>query len=434
MTKGRTRGIPRNLVGLAAILASCGGGTQVVRETRPDEPVSSPTQAQDSHPSPGEVPGPTLGGSLAVSEAVTLLREGRVEEGRDRLVQALSAGGPDAVAYYNLALAEERLGRLGAAVEAARKAVEASRGSEKALRLYSDLMLRMGRASALRADLDALARTWPDSIAVENARARAFIEDGRPADALRMASDLLKRDETNIEVMKTIALAYLALQHNGAARLVLTQVLEMSRDPEVLDILGHMAAREGETRKAIAYYQEAVRGNPNLVDAHLNLGVLFHEAGDYEAAVAAFEEAIRVDPTYTLAYMNLGNSLRKMRRFAEAEEAYRKALKIDPECADCYFNLGVAALENRPAGQDEPGHYRKAMEYFGRYKAMRRGPPRRDDPVDKYVEEARRMAEYLEKEAQIRKSAPPSPSPDEPQGTMGSEASQSDSSPMVEGE
>ncbi len=406
-------------VGLIAGLAASCGGSQVVREAEPVEPLASesrpaaPSEAPTA-PTATTTPAPTEVAlvepdTTAVPEAVSLLKEGRLEEGRDRLARAVAAGSDDPAAYYNLALAEERLGRPDAAVEAARKAVEMSRGAEKALRLYSDLMVRAGRAGALRADLDALARTWPDSVAVGNARARALIEDGRPAEALRLASDLLKKDETNLEVMKTIALAYRALQHPGAARLVLNQVLETTRDPEVLDLLGQMAARDGESRKAIAFFQEAIQGDPNLADAHLNLGVLYHEAGDYEAAIGAFEAAIRVDPAYAPAYMNLGNSYRKLGRFDQAEEAYRKALKWDPDCADCYFNLGVAALENRPAGQDEPGHYRKAMEFFAKYKAMRRGPPRRDDPVDKYVDEARRMAEYLEKEAQIRKAAPPPP-------------------------
>lgn len=411
---------------IAGIAASC-GGSQVVREAESVEPVASGSRPAAAGEAPSALPSaatatpaaaevaPVESDPAAVPEAVSLLKEGRLEEGRDRLARAVAAGNADAAAYYNLALAEERLGRRDAALEAARKAVERSQGAEKALRLYSDLMVRAGRAGALRADLDALAERWPDSVAVGNARARALIEDGRPAEALRLASDLLKKDETNLEVMKTTALAYLALQHPGAARLVLNQVLETTRDPEVLDLLGQMAAREGESREAIGFFREAVRGDPNLADAHLNLGVLYHEAGDYEAAIAEFQAAVAVDPTYAPAYMNLGNSYRKLGRFGEAEEAYRKALKSDPDCADCYFNLGVAALENRPAGQDEPGHYRKAMEFFSKYKAMRRGPPRRDDPVDKYVDEARRMAEYLEKEAQIRKAAPP-PAPPEAGG------------------
>ncbi len=419
---------------VAALVVAC-GGSQVVREATPVEPAVPESGPVEAPPGAAGTPAPVEVASsppdpVMVREAVTLLREGRLEEGRERLLRVVASGQADAAAYYNLALAEERLGRWDAAIEAARKAVEKSRGAEKALRLYSDLMVRRGRAGALRADLENMARTWPENIAVGNALARAQIEDGRPAEGLRLASDLLKKDETNIEVMKTIARAYLALQHTGAARLVLNQVLEARRDPEVLDLLGQLAVRDGEARQAIAFFREAVRADPTLADAHLNLGVLYHEAGDYEAAVAEFLEAIRVDPAYALAYMNLGNSYRKMGRFDQAEEAYRQALKLDPDCADCYFNLGVAALENRPAGQDEPGHYRKAMEYFAKYKAARRGPPRRDDPVDKYVDEARRMAEYLEKEAQVRKAAAPPP---EAEGRAG-QGAEPETGPRGEGE
>lgn len=408
---------------VVTFVVSC-GGSQVVREAGGASSLSAPAEhapagvtesSREAFSAPAPTAGPSGPGPAAFLEAMSLLKAGRLEEGRERLAGILASGNADAAVYYNFAIAEVRLGRLEAAVEAARNAVERSRGSELALRLYSDLMVRLGRAGALQADLEALSKKWPDLISVGNARARALIDDGRPAEALRLASGLLKKDETNIEVMKTIALAYIALQRPGAARLVLTQVLDTTRDAEVLSLLGQMAVRDGERRKAIAFFQDAVRENPNLADAHLNLGVLYHEAGDYEAAAAEFEAAIQADPAYTLAYINLGNSYRKMGRYDLAEEAYRKALKWDPDCADCYFNLGVAALENRPAGQDEPGHYRKAIEFFAKYKAMRRGPPRRDDPVDKYVDEARRMAEYLEKEAQVRKVNPTPPEgPDSP--------------------
>lgn len=406
-----------HLLSWASVTVLSCGGSQVTKPER----IVPPEQERVA---PGPQPAPTEQqptSEQAITEAISLLRSGHLEEGRDALARLAEMGGPaSAVVYYNLALAEERLGRTDSAIQAARKAVEASQGAEKPVRLYMDLMLRAGRGEALASDIENMARRWPGSVALDNARARAMIEVGKPGEALSLATEALKKDETNVEVMKTIALAYLAMRKFEAARIVLTQILETKRDPEVLDLLGQMAMREGERKQAIVYLAEAVRGNPNLVDAHLNLGILYHEAGDYEAAIAEFQEAVRVEPSYWPAYMNMGNSFRKLGRFAEAEEAYQKALKLYPDCADCYFNLGVAALEYRPPGRDEPSHYKKAIEYFGKYKAMRRGPPRRDDPVDKYIDEARRMAEYLEREEQIRKSAPSA------EGQGGEETNKSD--------
>lgn len=403
-----------HVIGLTSLVfLACGGPTSQVAEesvlqpeTGKDQPAGTAAAGGDS---PEGVPTAIPAGQRAESltgEGLQLLRDGRISEGRDALEKAVGTGSAGAVAYYNLAVAQVRLGDERGAVDNARVAVQLSRGAEKAVALYTSLMIAGGQARMLVQILEDVVSNNPDSLAAGNMLARAKIAMGRAPEGLRDASQLLKKDQTNTEVMKTIARAYLAMQRTEAAKLVLHQTLELNRDAEVLDMLGQMAAREGEKRKAIAYFQEAVELNTTLADAHNNLGVLYHEAGDYDSAIREFESAIATLPSYSTAHMNMGNSFRKKMEFSKAEAAYRKALRIDPDCADCYFNLGVNSLENKGTEKDEPEHYRKAMEHFTRYKEIRSGPLVRGDEADKYLDEARRMAEYLEKEAQIREAPP----------------------------
>jgi len=399
------------MVAMSLVLTACGGSTsQVTKESLPQPEPATPAEAAGSEGTPSEG-GPSVLSAADRAETLTadglvLLRDGHLSEGRDALEQAVATGSAGAVAYYNLAVAQVRLGDENGAADNAMVAVQLSRGSEKAVALYTSLMIAGGQARRLVQVLEEVAGNNPDSLTAGNMLARAKIAVGRAPEGLRDASQWLKKDQTNTEVMKTIARAYLAMQRNEAAKLVLHQTQELSRDAEVLDLLGQMAVREGEKRKAIAYFQEAVELDTTLADAHNNLGVLYHEAGDYDAAIGEFESAIVTLPSYSTAHMNQGNSFRKKMDFAKAESAYRKALKIDPDCADCYFNLGVNSLENKGTGKDEPGHYRKAMEHFTRYRDLRSGPLTRGDEVDKYLDEARRMAEYLEKEAEIREAPP----------------------------
>jgi len=379
---------------------SCGGATSQVAS----EPTPGAEGAGNTAPGPGQAaelnPTPVRAESLT-EDGLSLLRAGRIEEGRDALMKAVDTGAAGALAYFNLAVAEYRLGDSFSAGENARVAVQLSGRSDKSVNLYSQIMLSAGKPHVLRSVLDDLVEGDPDSVAVENMVARAKIAQGKAADGLRHASNLLKKDQTNVEVMKTIARAYLAMKRNEAASLVMHQTLELKRDAEVLDMLGQMSARKGKGREAIVYFKEALDLDSNLIDARNNLGVLYHEAGDYTSAAAEFKVALAQLPDYSIAHMNLGNSYRKLLQFEKAEKAYRAAIEIESNCADCYFNLGVNALENKGIGKDEPGHYRKAIEYFTRYKEIRGGPPGRDDKVEKYLDEARRMSEYLEKEARM---------------------------------
>ena len=51
---------------------------------------------------------------------------------------------------------------------------------------------------------------------------------------------------------------------------------------------------------------EAIRLNPDLVEAYSNRGVAKAELGQYEAAIADYDEAIRLKPDHVEAYINRG--------------------------------------------------------------------------------------------------------------------------------
>ena len=61
--------------------------------------------------------------------------------------------------------------------------------------------------------------------------------------------------------------------------------------------------------EAEALYRRAIAANPNLPQAHHNLGNLLRNQGRHEEAVACQREAIRLKPNYVEAHLNLGLSL-----------------------------------------------------------------------------------------------------------------------------
>jgi tetratricopeptide (TPR) repeat protein len=86
-------------------------------------------------------------------------------------------------------------------------------------------------------------------------------------------------------------------------------------------------------------YRRALELDPDLADAHVNLGRLVHEAGDPRAAAGHYRHANELDPGSVTALFNLGVALTDLRMPAEAILAYRTALAADPLCADAHYNL-----------------------------------------------------------------------------------------------
>lgn len=61
----------------------------------------------------------------------------------------------------------------------------------------------------------------------------------------------------------------------------------------------------GQAQGAMETYQMALVLNPNLVDAHSNLGNLYKATGNFENAKKCYLEAIRIKPDFPIAWNNL---------------------------------------------------------------------------------------------------------------------------------
>jgi tetratricopeptide (TPR) repeat protein len=100
-----------------------------------------------------------------------------------------------------------------------------------------------------------------------------------------------------------------------------------------------VALEANDPDAAEAAYRQALAIDPDLADAHLNLGRLLHEAGDPAAAETHNREALAIDPGDALAAYNLGVALQDQQRPRDAAAAYEQALALDPTLADAHFNL-----------------------------------------------------------------------------------------------
>jgi tetratricopeptide (TPR) repeat protein len=86
-------------------------------------------------------------------------------------------------------------------------------------------------------------------------------------------------------------------------------------------------------------YLRALADDPELADAHVNLGRLLQLAGQIEEAIEHYRLSIRAashDPT---GAFNLGTALEELGRWNDALAAYRQAIEADGHFADAHFNL-----------------------------------------------------------------------------------------------
>ncbi len=100
----------------------------------------------------------------------------------------------------------------------------------------------------------------------------------------------------------------------------------------------------------------------------------------YLKAIEFFQEAVRLDPNFALAYSGIADSYGLLnRRFVgssvealpQAEEAARKAIELDDSLAEAHNSMGLVRSVYNRNWQESEDHYRKAIELNPNYAIAR---------------------------------------------------------------
>jgi tetratricopeptide (TPR) repeat protein len=88
-------------------------------------------------------------------------------------------------------------------------------------------------------------------------------------------------------------------------------------------------------------YEEAAKIDPTLVDAHLNLGLLYHIADQLDLAEACYRRAIEYASHEPLGYFNLAGVLKQKGDRQGAIAAYTAAIQRQPALTEAHEQLAL---------------------------------------------------------------------------------------------
>ena len=111
-------------------------------------------------------------------------------------------------------------------------------------------------------------------------------------------------------------------------------------------------------------YEHALELDPEMSEAHVNLGRQLHLLGERGRAEPHYREAVKLDPDDPTPHFNLGVLLEELGRRDEAVHAYRQAVLRDPDFADAHCNLGLL-LESLGRRQEAVRHLMAARGLSG---------------------------------------------------------------------
>ena len=125
-----------------------------------------------------------------------------------------------------------------------------------------------------------------------------------------------------------------------------TQALKINPDfVEAHNNIGNVLRQKDELQAAMKSYARAIKINPNFAEAHHNIANILKENGDLEGAISSYKLALKIKPEYAEAYCSMGVALQETGDLDAALESIKRSIDINPRYADAHYNLGTLLMD-----------------------------------------------------------------------------------------
>ena len=198
-----------------------------------------------------------------LQRAITLHRQGRLDEAEALYRRLLKRRPGDADALHFLGLLSHQRGDTAAAIELVRRATASAPGYVDALNNLGNLLRVAGRFEEAETAYRRAIALRPDDANAHSNLGAVLKAQGNTADAEAALRRAIELDDHHVPALTN---------------------------------LGNLLNRVGRAKEALGYYYAAVAFNPRHPDAPRVLGLAYQASGDLEKARGVFSEWLKRDP------------------------------------------------------------------------------------------------------------------------------------------
>jgi tetratricopeptide (TPR) repeat protein len=192
---------------------------------------------------------------------------------------------------------------------------------------------------------------------------RGLIEEraGHGAQALEAYQEVVKQDPQAIEVFRDIAQLSLRMGRPEAALKAAERVRELApKDPASFIFIGNVQVAQGNLAKAAEAYEQALKLDPQNLNALENLGN-YYSILDPQKALVYYHKYLDIQPGEAEVYFQIGQLEQKLGNLKESQKAYEKSVELEPH--QLASHLALAELfELQKSTPQAVEHYRAAIE------------------------------------------------------------------------
>ncbi|MGZ4079269.1 MAG: tetratricopeptide repeat protein [Bacteroidia bacterium] len=154
----------------------------------------------------------------------------------------------------------------------------------------------------------------------------------------------IKLDDKNVDAILKLAELYFYVKKNDKSIEYINMALKLNKYNAKAYFMKGMNYKEmKDNAKAISSMQKPVEHDHTYYNAYIQLGIL-NATQRNPLAIQYYKDALRIQPNSLEAWYDLGKYEQDVADWAKATEAYNTLLKIDPKYKNALYNLGVINL------------------------------------------------------------------------------------------
>ncbi len=164
------------------------------------------------------------------------------------------------------------------------------------------------------------------------------------------------------EILYHIGLTYVQVGDITKAIYYFEQSIKANPENEMaLYDLGFFCDQTGKYRKSLKYYDLYLDLDPFNYSVWFNVGTVYNKIDKHKKAIEAYEFVLALNGEFTMALFNIGNALANAEEFEDAIKKYKEFLELEPDNDDAYCYIGECLL-NLEKYSSSQNYYRKALK------------------------------------------------------------------------
>jgi Flp pilus assembly protein TadD len=173
---------------------------------------------------------------------------------------------------------------------------------------------------------------YPKYVRAMNDLGVIYLQSGRLNEAVATFRQAIKTNESFVYPRLNLGIALIRMGKHGEAAEVLSRLyqetsLPLARLP-LAEAFGE-TGRFAEAEKILRLVCDDLNAADSIhAEARFRLGAIFNKQNRFADAVPEFEEALKLQPNMVMAHMQLGGALLQLKRLVEAERELKQAYEL----------------------------------------------------------------------------------------------------------